>query len=406
MFYRAINKGLLLLLLLIFSAASALVLLAQSPTADPEVIDPPSRRQINVEGAIVRESPDVASREIARLAQGTIVTVVARQGEWRQIEAPEIFPKGGWILSFFLSVRPPALSSDSSVELVEPLDSILSGRRTFAWRTDIQLAPNQAFEMIFWEVGTDPLIDGFSPVDAGKEKAVSVDLQKAARSLTQLKSGQEYHWGVLLVTTRPYQRLQFLGATHRFRFEDFLSDLQQITIALQPTATPTTPTATPTTSTPTTSTPTLTATPPTATPTPTTPTLTPTLPTATPTPTTPTLTPTPPTATPTRFTPLDCIPGSIIVRIRVEGPGTIDRLSENGRYFPTGSSLSLEAFPDENSAFVGWTVTGILEFSEKSSRIVINLPKEFDSQCTVFVIVTFVTLVPDFGCSNPIQASP
>lgn len=62
--------------------------------------------------------------------------------------------------------------------------------------------------------------DGFGPVGAQAKSAVTVDLDKAGAILSNLLiAGHEYNWGVLLVTTNPYQRLQYLGGGQRFRFE-------------------------------------------------------------------------------------------------------------------------------------------------------------------------------------------
>jgi len=219
---KSLNKVFLLLSILIFSAVTTYAALAQSPTLDPEIINPPYQVEINVDGAIVRVLPDVTSNEVARLSRDTIVTAVARQGEWTKVESTEIDFNDGWILTFFLTSRPTVRSPDSSIKLIEPLNPQLSGKRKFTWKTDIELAPNQAFEMIFWEVGDDPIMNGFSPVGAGKEKTVSIDLQRAAESLTQLKINKDYYWGVLLVTTTPYQRLKFLETKHRFRMKGLI----------------------------------------------------------------------------------------------------------------------------------------------------------------------------------------
>ena len=61
---------------------------------------------------------------------------------------------------------------------------------------------------------------GFSPIGAQSSTAVTVNLDKAGAALPNLLiAGHDYEWGVLLVTTNPYQRLQFLGGRQRFRFE-------------------------------------------------------------------------------------------------------------------------------------------------------------------------------------------
>jgi hypothetical protein len=112
------------------------------------------------------------------------------------------------------------LPANGSATLVEPLDGVISGKRTFRWTTNVTLAENQYFEMVFWPAGQDPLTAGFGPGGSTQETAITVDLDGAANSLpNMLVSGQKYQWGVLLVQLNPYQRLQYLGGGHEFQFE-------------------------------------------------------------------------------------------------------------------------------------------------------------------------------------------
>ena len=114
----------------------------------------------------------------------------------------------------------PTVPPGASVRLLSPLDSLLKGQHVFRWEANIVLGANQYFELIFWEVGQDPFTNGFGPVGAKLENAVTVNLDKTADILPSLLiSGREYEWGVLLVELNPYKRLQFLGSSHRFRFE-------------------------------------------------------------------------------------------------------------------------------------------------------------------------------------------
>jgi hypothetical protein len=107
-----------------------------------------------------------------------------------------------------------------SVTLLEPLTSVLQGRPTFRWTTDVRLAENQYFELVFWSVGRDPMNSSFGPAGSIKESSLTVDLDKAADALPNLlQVGQEYQWGILLVELNPYQRVQYLGGGQRFRFE-------------------------------------------------------------------------------------------------------------------------------------------------------------------------------------------
>ncbi|MEZ4709939.1 MAG: SUMF1/EgtB/PvdO family nonheme iron enzyme [Caldilineaceae bacterium] len=115
---------------------------------------------------------------------------------------------------------PTPLPSGDAVTLLGPLETTLKGRQTFRWTSNIILDAGQYYEMVFWPVGRDPMINGFSPVGASVENQVSTDLDMAGRSLSHLLiAGQEYEWGVLLVELNPYHKLQYLGGGHRFRFE-------------------------------------------------------------------------------------------------------------------------------------------------------------------------------------------
>lgn len=107
--------------------------------------------------------------------------------------------------------------SEHPLKLLAPLDKQIYSGATFSWESDIVLAPNQAFELVLWEDGQDPMKDGFSPIGAGPEQTISVNFDTAAESLHgKLNSARHYTWGVLLVETQPYRRLQYLGGGYRF----------------------------------------------------------------------------------------------------------------------------------------------------------------------------------------------
>jgi len=112
----------------------------------------------------------------------------------------------------------PAANSGSAFTLIKPLEARFRGRQTFQWQTQTPLAANQAYELVFWEPGQDPLSQGFSILGGKPESTVQADLDKLSTILPQLQLGKEYQWGVLLVQMRPYRRLQYLGGGHRFVF--------------------------------------------------------------------------------------------------------------------------------------------------------------------------------------------
>ncbi|MBK8050712.1 MAG: hypothetical protein IPK16_28550 [Anaerolineales bacterium] len=103
---------------------------------------------------------------------------------------------------------------------MEPLDANLQGKRTFVWQPNFALGENQAFELVFWVAGADPMASGFGPVGYTTANAVTVDLEKTADVIPHLfASGRDYRWGVLLVEREPYRRIQYLGGNQPFRFE-------------------------------------------------------------------------------------------------------------------------------------------------------------------------------------------
>lgn len=91
-----------------------------------------------------------------------------------------------------------------SVQLISPSDGASGqGKVEFQWQANFDLAPGQAFEPIFWREGQDPLVSGLGWGGTSQSTNHLVDFKVAAPDA--------YLWGVLLVETTPYKRLQFLG---------------------------------------------------------------------------------------------------------------------------------------------------------------------------------------------------
>lgn len=109
--------------------------------------------------------------------------------------------------------------SGVSLALIEPKETVLRGQYIFRWHTDLTLTGNQAFEIILWEEGSDPMVAGLGPVGAGQYTEIRVDLDQAIDRIPQLNSGRQYRWGILLVETDPYRRLSFMGQSHSFQLE-------------------------------------------------------------------------------------------------------------------------------------------------------------------------------------------
>jgi len=105
------------------------------------------------------------------------------------------------------------------VQLRLPLDgSSGNGSQRFEWSANITPGPGQAFELIFWRPDQDPMANGFGVAAPTTNNGVSVDLNALDGTLGDLLEPGDYKWGLLLVQTDPYQRLQFLGAQNNFIF--------------------------------------------------------------------------------------------------------------------------------------------------------------------------------------------
>jgi hypothetical protein len=107
----------------------------------------------------------------------------------------------------------------NSLELVEPGDGDSgSGERRFVWRTEFAPPEGQAFELVFWRPGENPIVNGFGLAAPTTANGVSVNLSMLDDQLGAMFDPGEYRWGVLLVRVSPYERLQFLGASRVFNY--------------------------------------------------------------------------------------------------------------------------------------------------------------------------------------------
>jgi hypothetical protein len=74
----------------------------------------------------------------------------------------------------------------------------------------------QAFELVFWQAGQDAMRNSFGLGAPTANNSLSPDLDDLDGKLGDLLNPGEYLWGLLLVQTEPYQRLQFLGQQRTF----------------------------------------------------------------------------------------------------------------------------------------------------------------------------------------------
>jgi hypothetical protein len=100
-------------------------------------------------------------------------------------------------------------SVQRSVRLITPSDGASGkGKIEFHWQAPFTLLPKQAFEPIFWRDGQDPMVSGLGWGGTTQSTSFAIDLDIAAPD--------NYLWGILLVETNPYKRVQFLGGGWRF----------------------------------------------------------------------------------------------------------------------------------------------------------------------------------------------
>ena len=105
------------------------------------------------------------------------------------------------------------------MELLTPGDGTSGGGdQLFEWRTTIQPAEGQAFELVFWPAGTDPMARGFGLAAPTTGNRISADLVDLDARLGDLLGPGDYNWGLIMVQTDPYRRIQFLGQQHRFQY--------------------------------------------------------------------------------------------------------------------------------------------------------------------------------------------
>jgi serine/threonine-protein kinase len=99
-----------------------------------------------------------------------------------------------------------------TAQLLAPTDGASGqGKQEFRWQANFTLAPGQAFEPIFWRNGQDPIVSGLGWGGTTQSTTLIIDLDVAAPD--------NYLWGVALVETNPYNRVQFLGGGWRYSIQ-------------------------------------------------------------------------------------------------------------------------------------------------------------------------------------------
>ncbi|MCB0045082.1 MAG: FecR domain-containing protein [Caldilineaceae bacterium] len=107
-----------------------------------------------------------------------------------------------------------------TVQLIVPNPGVSGADRVlFDWSAAETLAPDEAYELIFWKPGQDPLTQGFGLALPTRDTQVQVDLTDLDNRLGGLLDPGDYYWGVRIVTTDPeYQVVEFTDDYRLFRY--------------------------------------------------------------------------------------------------------------------------------------------------------------------------------------------
>jgi serine/threonine protein kinase len=118
-----------------------------------------------------------------------------------------------------VNTKPPASPPPTNTPKVQRSVNLIApgsgdsgkGKVEFRWQANFTPGPGQAFEPIFWRDGQDPFVSGLGWGGTTQATTLLIDLDTAAPD--------NYLWGVLLVETNPYKRVQYLGGGWRYNVQ-------------------------------------------------------------------------------------------------------------------------------------------------------------------------------------------
>ena len=84
-------------------------------------------------------------------------------------------------------------------------------RTRFEWTASFPLQSGLGLEVVFWRPGQDPLLNGFGLAAPSTTGGVDVNLGALDSNPSHPLEPGEYLWGVILVRTEPYERIQAFG---------------------------------------------------------------------------------------------------------------------------------------------------------------------------------------------------
>jgi hypothetical protein len=133
-------------------------------------------------------------------------------------------PRATATARLLIGSQPPALTEtlpgglvDYTFVLSESSPAVLGEAWQVAWQTSFVLSENEAFEVVFWNEGQDPIRDGIALAAPTTDDRLVVDLTALDSRQARLLEPGDYRYGVLLVRLSPYERVRYFGMSLAFR---------------------------------------------------------------------------------------------------------------------------------------------------------------------------------------------
>jgi protein-tyrosine-phosphatase len=133
-------------------------------------------------------------------------------------------PRATATARLLIGSQPPVLTEtlpgglvDYTFVLSESSPAVLGEAWQVAWQTSFVLSENEAFEVVFWNEGQDPIRDGIALAAPTTDDRLVVDLTALDSRQARLLEPGDYRYGVLLVRLSPYERVRYFGMSLAFR---------------------------------------------------------------------------------------------------------------------------------------------------------------------------------------------
>jgi hypothetical protein len=144
---------------------------------------------------------------------------------------PVLRPFAGSVVSPRSTIQPlptntpiPATPTPQPTPVVPPFQTLqpangacLTQGAQFEWQDDLGLPPGQLYEIVVWRAGEDPLkaSRGITKADTRTSRWIDLDYLDDQRDWF---APGDYNWGILAISTEPYQRHTVLGVGGWFRY--------------------------------------------------------------------------------------------------------------------------------------------------------------------------------------------